>query len=79
MSGIQTYIPSALEVTDSAIAKVQSLKSEEENENFSDYSTVSKRPSQKQFQNICEIAKTKGFFVSTQKVLLSSSSSSPPR
>ena len=34
MSGIQTYIPSALEVTDSAIAKVQSLKSEEENENL---------------------------------------------
>ena len=34
MSGIQTYIPSALEVTDNAIAKVQSLKSEEENENL---------------------------------------------
>ena len=34
MSGIQTYIPSALEVTDSAIAKVQSLKSDEENENL---------------------------------------------
>ena len=34
---------------------------EEENENFSEYSTVSKRPSQKQFQNICEIAKTKSF------------------
>ncbi|HAZ78392.1 MAG TPA: iron-sulfur cluster insertion protein ErpA [Porticoccaceae bacterium] len=34
MSVIQTYIPSALEVTDSAIAKVQSLKSEEDNENL---------------------------------------------
>ena len=40
--------------------------------NFSEYSAVSKRPSQKQFQNICEIAKTKSFFVSNQKVLLSS-------
>ena len=32
MSGIQTYTPTALEVTDRAVAKVQSLKAEEENE-----------------------------------------------
>ena len=41
--------------------------------NFSEYSTVSKRPSQKQFQNICENREDKTFFlVSKQKVLLSS-------
>ena len=40
---------------------------EEENENFSEYSAVSKRPSQKQFQNICEIAKTKSFFCKQPK------------
>ncbi|MDG0968287.1 MAG: iron-sulfur cluster insertion protein ErpA [Porticoccaceae bacterium] len=34
MSVIQTYIPSVLEVTDSAIAKVQSLKAEEDNEDL---------------------------------------------
>jgi Fe-S cluster assembly iron-binding protein IscA len=32
MSGIQTYTPTALEVTDRAVAKVQSLKAEEDNE-----------------------------------------------
>ena len=37
-----------------------------------EYSTVSKRPSQKQFQNICENREYKKFFVSNQKVLLSS-------
>ena len=31
MSGIQTYIPTALEVTDRAVEKVQSLKTEEQN------------------------------------------------
>jgi iron-sulfur cluster insertion protein len=31
MSGIQTFIPSALEVTERAVAKVQSLKAEEDN------------------------------------------------
>tara|TARA_B110000093_G_scaffold58013_1_gene62611 strand:- start:3768 stop:4121 length:354 start_codon:yes stop_codon:yes gene_type:complete len=34
MSGIQTYIPSALEVTLAIALSVQSLKSEEENENL---------------------------------------------
>jgi iron-sulfur cluster insertion protein len=34
MSGIQTFTPSALEVTDSAVAKVQSLKAEEDNEDL---------------------------------------------
>jgi len=34
MSGIQTYIPSALEVTDRAVEKVQSLKTEEENDDL---------------------------------------------
>ena len=34
MSGIQTYIPTALEVTDRAVEKVQSLKTEEQNENL---------------------------------------------
>lgn len=32
MSGIQTYIPTALEVTDRAVEKVQSLKTEEQND-----------------------------------------------
>ena len=45
---------------------------EEENENFSEYSTVSKRPSQKQFQNISWNREDKKFFVSNQEVLLSS-------
>jgi iron-sulfur cluster insertion protein len=31
MSGIQTFTPSALEVTERAVAKVQSLKGEEDN------------------------------------------------
>ena len=35
--------------------------------NFSEYSTVSKRPSQKQFQNICENREDKTFFVSDQR------------
>ena len=34
MSGIQTYIPTALEVTDRAVEKVQSLKTEEENDDL---------------------------------------------
>jgi len=34
MSGIQTYIPAALEVTDRAVEKVQSLKTEEENDDL---------------------------------------------
>jgi iron-sulfur cluster insertion protein len=34
MSGIQTYIPAALEVTDRAVEKVQILKTEEENEDL---------------------------------------------
>ena len=32
MSGIQTFTPTALEVTDRAVAKVQSLKTEEDND-----------------------------------------------
>ncbi|MBT5387823.1 MAG: iron-sulfur cluster insertion protein ErpA [Porticoccaceae bacterium] len=32
MSGIQTFTPTALEVTDSAVAKVKSLKAEEDNQ-----------------------------------------------
>ena len=31
MSGIQTFIPTALDVTERAVAKVQSLKTEEDN------------------------------------------------
>ncbi len=31
MSGIQTFTPTALDVTDSAVAKVKSLKAEEDN------------------------------------------------
>ncbi|HIG67814.1 MAG: iron-sulfur cluster insertion protein ErpA [Porticoccaceae bacterium] len=34
MSGIQTYIPTALEVTDRAVEKVQSLKTEEQNDDL---------------------------------------------
>lgn len=34
MSGIQTYIPTALKVTDRAVEKVQSLKTEEENDDL---------------------------------------------
>ncbi|MFQ3346141.1 MAG: iron-sulfur cluster insertion protein [Porticoccaceae bacterium] len=34
MSGIQTYIPAALEVTDRAVEKVQILKTEEENDDL---------------------------------------------
>ena len=34
MSGVQTYIPSVIEVTDRAVEKVQSLKTEEENDNL---------------------------------------------
>ena len=32
MSGIQTFTPTALEVTDRAVAKVQALKTEEDND-----------------------------------------------
>lgn len=32
MSGIETYIPSPLDITENAVAKVQSLKAEEDNE-----------------------------------------------
>ena len=32
MSGIETFTPSVLEVTETAVAKVQSLKLEEDNE-----------------------------------------------
>ena len=35
--------------------------------NFSGYSAVSKRPSQKQFQNICENREDKTFLVSNQR------------
>ena len=34
MSGIQTYIPTAREVTDRAVEKVQSLKTEEQNDDL---------------------------------------------
>jgi iron-sulfur cluster insertion protein len=34
MSGIQTFTPSALEVTERAVAKVQSLKAEEDNDDL---------------------------------------------
>ena len=34
MSGIQTYIPTALQVTDRAVEKVQSLKTEEQNDDL---------------------------------------------
>jgi iron-sulfur cluster insertion protein len=34
MSGIQTFTPSALEVTERAVAKVQSLKTEEDNDDL---------------------------------------------
>ena len=34
MSGLQTYIPTALEVTDRAVEKVQSLKTEEQNDDL---------------------------------------------
>ena len=34
MSGIETYIPSPLNVTDSAVAKVQALKVEEGNDDL---------------------------------------------
>ena len=34
MSGIQTYIPTELEVTDRAVEKVQSLKTEEQNDDL---------------------------------------------
>ena len=34
MSGIETYIPSSLNVTDSAVAKVQALKVEEGNDDL---------------------------------------------
>ena len=45
---------------------------EEENENFSEYSTVSKRPSPKQLSEYHETAKDKKFFVRQPKVLFSS-------
>ena len=34
MSGLQTFTPSVLEITDSAIAKVQSLRAEEDNQDL---------------------------------------------
>ena len=34
MSGIQTFTPTALEVTERAVAKVQSLKTEEDNDDL---------------------------------------------
>lgn len=34
MSGLQTFTPSVLEITDSAIAKVQSLRVEEDNQDL---------------------------------------------
>jgi iron-sulfur cluster insertion protein len=34
MSGIQTFTPTALEVTERAVAKVQSLKAEEDNDDL---------------------------------------------